>query len=146
MSKIASHSMNTQNKTVAEKSRCKHFCRERVPPSWANTNGHNSNGLRTVIYVWPLSVEGGLPLKYRSCGISSKQYGAGQCQQISDVFFKQGRSFLLTKRNRTETTSERRRCFLCINWLPICLVPILLTCGPRRSIVIQFFWSARKCL
>ena len=35
-------------KTVAEKSRCKHFCRERVPPSWANTNGHNSNGLRTV--------------------------------------------------------------------------------------------------
>ena len=36
-------------KTVAEKSRCKHLCRERVPPSWANTNGHNSNGLRTVI-------------------------------------------------------------------------------------------------
>ena len=47
-SKIASHSMITQNKTVVEKSRCKHFCRERVPPSWANTNGHNSNGLRTV--------------------------------------------------------------------------------------------------
>ena len=39
-------------KTVAEKSRCKHFCRERVPPSWANTNGHNSNGLRTVIKVY----------------------------------------------------------------------------------------------
>ena len=38
-------------KTVAEKSRCKHFCHERVPPSWANTNGHNSNGLRTVIKI-----------------------------------------------------------------------------------------------
>ena len=40
--------MITQNKTVAEKWLCKHLCRERVPPSWANTNGHNSNGLRTV--------------------------------------------------------------------------------------------------
>ena len=37
-------------KTVAKKWRCKHFCRERVPPSWANTNGHNSNGLRTVMF------------------------------------------------------------------------------------------------
>ena len=37
---------------------------------------------------------GGLTLKYRSREISSKQYGAGQCQQISDVFLKQGRSFL----------------------------------------------------
>ena len=46
--------------------------------------------LRWHIYVWPLSVEGDLPLKYRSREISSKQYGAGQCQQISDVFLKQG--------------------------------------------------------
>ena len=45
-------------------------------------------------YVWPLSVEGDLPLKYRSREISSKQYGAGQYQQISDVFLKQGRSCL----------------------------------------------------
>ena len=41
-------------KTVAEKSRCKHFCCERVPPSWANTNGHNSNGLRTV-EIWGMT-------------------------------------------------------------------------------------------
>ena len=59
ISKIASRSMITQNKTVAEKSRCKHFCRERVPPSWANTNGHNSNGLRTVML-------GGSPYKQPS--------------------------------------------------------------------------------
>ena len=33
-------------------------------------------------------------VEYRSREISSKQYGAGQCQQISDVFLKHGRSFL----------------------------------------------------
>ena len=48
----------------------------------------------SLTYVWPLSVEGDLPLKYRSREICSKQNGAGQCQQISDVFLKQGRSFL----------------------------------------------------
>ena len=41
ISKIASTSMITQNKTVAEKLRCKHFCLKRVPPYWAKTNGPN---------------------------------------------------------------------------------------------------------
>ena len=77
-----------------------------TPIGSANTRSHlgSCNSLRcemapwrdwtSLTYVWPLSVEGDLPLKYRSREISSKQYGAGQCQQISDVFLKQGRSFL----------------------------------------------------
>ena len=77
-----------------------------TPIGSANTRSHLGpcNSLRcemapwrdwtSLTYVWPLSVEGDLPLKYRSREISSKQYGAGQCQQISDVFLKQGRSFL----------------------------------------------------
>ena len=77
-----------------------------TPIGSANTRSHFGpcNSLRiemapwrdwtSLTYVWPLSVEGDLPLKYRSREISSKQYGAGQCQQISDVFLKQGRSFL----------------------------------------------------
>ena len=77
-----------------------------TPIGIANTRSHFGpcNTLRcemapwrdwtSLTYVWPLSVEGDLPLKYRSREISSKQYGAGQCQQISDVFLKQGRSFL----------------------------------------------------
>ena len=72
----------------------------------ANTRSHFGpcNSLRcemapsrdwtSLTYIWPLSVEGDLPLKYRSREISSKQYGAGQYQQMSDVFLKQGRSFL----------------------------------------------------
>ena len=77
-----------------------------TPIGSANTRSHFGpcNSLRiemapwrdwtSLTYVWPPSVEGDLPLKYRSREISSKQYGAGQCQQISDVFLKQGRSFL----------------------------------------------------
>ena len=77
-----------------------------TPIGSANTRSHFGpcNSLRiemapwrdwtSLTYVWPLSVEGDLPLKYRSREISSKQYGAGQCQQISYVFLKQGRSFL----------------------------------------------------
>ena len=37
-------------------------------------------------------MEGEFTLKYRSREISSKQYGAGQSQQISDVFLKQAES------------------------------------------------------
>ena len=77
-----------------------------TPIGSANTRSHFGpcNSLRcamapwrdwtSLTYVWPLSVEGDLLLKYRSREISSKQYGAGQCQQISDVFLKKGRSFL----------------------------------------------------
>ena len=35
---------------IVEKSRCTHSYRERVSPSWANTNGHSRNGLCTVIF------------------------------------------------------------------------------------------------
>ena len=56
-------------KTGADKSRCKYSYREHVPPSRANTNGHNTNGSRTAgtqthrilfaLTVW----KGRLPLK-----------------------------------------------------------------------------------
>ena len=40
---------------------------------------------------------------------------------------------------------RRRHVIFVFAFYPL-IVIFLLTCAPRRSIVIQFFWSARKCI